>query len=488
MKRNILTQEELKQLASYEVPFEGDPSAAYACTEPYPLQPEDLLAALLKLKELPHAVWLREWFAPLTGTLEGLYRYPWQQAEPEETFGLSSLNDRFRDLFERFCERANDKEEEFTDLIFELQELLKEREKPLSRRSFTKEEKTRFLAAYSQGRLPREETEKQLLKRFCEELPDEYLTRKVRARLLINGTVFPKDEEEAESLLSALLKEKDDPDDALLYAKLWLDGPAPAYRPDREKALPYLLQAAAWGKKEARLLLGDLYRKDLNGVKEKRLPWAIYQEVYQSELRRFAQGQDDTWLAESTYRLALMETAEFHYESAFSHLLLAEYASERKLACGQEVSSECRPVNLRKKRTELSEKCFSSLLTSISLPFGSDLYWDLRLYDCSFEMHAKQLKNGTYRVTLKCLPKGSEQKAADFLVCIPEAHYCARVPEIVLKGEKGSRILTDRQERTDEELAFIFEAQDWDGFYLNGKEVFSLQGDWHYRIPKEKIG
>ena len=246
--------------------------------------------------------------------------------------------------------------------------------------------------------------------------------------------------------------------------------------------------AAAWGRKEARLLLSDLYRKGLDGVTEKRLPWTICQEVYQEDLRLFAQGQDDTWLAESAYRLALMEIAEFHYESAFSHLLLAEYAAAKKLAAGGEVSSECRPVNLRKKRIELTGKCFPAPVRRISLPFGSDLYWDLRLYDCSFLMQARWRKNGTYRVSLKCLPKGAVKKAADFLVCIPEAHYCAQVPEIVLWGEKGSRILVDGEEKKDEELTLSFETQEWDGFCQYGKEVFSLQGDWCYRIPKEKIG
>lgn len=456
-KKIILSVEQMKQIARYEITFKdilgenGYEDGQIICPEVYKFTLSDLYQALKRLKDADPTI--REfgdyWIYPIN-MMDEAFGFDQEEELPEEYKGYLGLrlsdSEYFDDMWWTLEEAWEDFDgEEHLSEALDMDELISDfdfymsnRGKPVEERTFLQYEMENYIRRFNNDEFVKQASEKQLelARKFINSLcdKDNGLALYTKGYACYGGNrLYHCDWYTSRDCMLRLFEKKDEPQYANTLGYIYYYGRCNDGVPEYEKAFHYFGIAAANGMYEGMYKLADMFYHGYGCRESKRTARNLYGMVYDDCLKRFLEG-DSTNFADAALRMgnvfAKGINEDINYISAYSYYLQADYAAKIRAAESDFFGNATVVMNTQKALEETIGKLPEGFLRE-HMDYDTP-YMFSWLAEKNYRCEISVITNagGHRELVARRIPTRSVPDCEDILITIPELSFCARTDEI----------------------------------------------------------
>ena len=480
--RTVITVDRLAEFARYEITYAelmqgAEPPDNIKCNGVYLVAPEDMLAALRKIKNegIIRKKADAEWTSHLAEELIDCLNFGECEFESDNA-PLPGLDEERCLLYEIRAELTRDCRDgidyDLDGYIERLEAIIHNRSVPLLERRYTDREKKSFILHWNCNDCDEVSNAspevQQLFVRFVEDLIKKDDTSALRAKAYgcYEGVLFEQNWTESRDCLLKLMELSYEPSryaNSLGY--IYYYGRCNGGQPQYDEAFRYFSLAAFAGVYEARYKIADMFRSGLGVQKNEYVARRILEVLYDENYDLFLKSNFWCKLADVALRLGLLCDSDDYKRGALVYLMQADFAIRRRMesfdCCGDKEVFDSIQTALSEVKKKYDFKPVKSIaqstlsyLDSKSLPkkrFG--------------ELRIKRLKNNAFSLTVSLHKKGNEPYAPKMFVTIPELEMCEMTEKLVIRAKDvGEYFYPD-------EKVVLFDGVGLNSFFFDGKTV-----------------
>ena len=500
----ILSASDLRRFARFEISYDelmqGKPDADVEAPEPYQITPEDLKEAVINFRKsgISEDQFGAEYFWPLSDKLFTAAGLGTARFGPEDGFpegrqmpdAYSVFSDAWSILVWKYIYAEDGID--LDGVITEIQIWEDNREKPLPEREYTRSQKQSFLGYWDDDRLAASAGDdvkaayRKILDSLCEEDDISALETKAYACYGYGNAAYGQNWPESQKCLLRLMELRPDPQTANTLGYMYYYGRCTNGDPEYDKAFYYFSIGAAGWYYESRYKLSDMFRHGYGTPKNPKAAAALIWELYKDQLERICDEQYGSNFADVALRAGNLwkEGIDCWPDSdrAYYYYLQAQYAiqmrmqtednyGDRKVAAGiEQAIAEILPAtrSAKQKKTVHYVELYSLLQNGLEKRHH-------------MEMKTRRISDTEAKLTFRIVPYASEAIPPKLFVTAPEAHFCGLMKKVSVNAKHLQ--IFDVPEGTD---TVLFDSIEGDCFYLYGKKVAEINGDFVFTAPRSK--
>ena len=472
-KKIILSVEQMKQIARYEITFKdimgegGYEDGQIICPEVYKFTLSDLCKALKGIKDADPTIkdFGEYWMYPISMMRDafGLNESdgkPKNFDVPDELKGYPGLTVSESSEFEYIWWHLEDAWEDFDDedhisdawdlnlLIPEVETFLENKGKPIEEWIFPDNEVEYYIRNFNDDTFVKHATEKQLelARKFinsrCDK--DDELALYTKGYACYGGNrLYHCDWYTSRDCMIRLFDKTDDPMYANTLGYIYYYGRCNDGVPEYEKAFHYFGIAAANGMYEGMYKLADMFYHGYGCKESKRTARALYGMVYDDCLRRFLE-RDDTNFADAALRMgnvfAKGINEEIDYTTAYFYYLQADYAAKLRAAESEFFGNATVVMNTQKALEETAEKLPKGYIREYMDYDTPYLFSWITGNNNKGEISILTNAGGHRELIARRVPTQSVPDCEDILITIPELSFCARTDRLSLTIDDSAEV------------------------------------------------
>lgn len=498
----VLTADALRSFSRFEITYtelmQNRMFAEIEIPETYQITPEDLKAAVenYKSKGISEEDFGSEYFWPLWDEIyngveiETALNGPDDRQEkgwiPDQYLVFSHAWDIFLEVFEYGEENTS-----LDDVITEVQIWLDNKDKPVSEREFSKEQKWDVLRYWNDKRLETADAEvkgiyRKVLDSLCAENDTAALKKKAYACYGKGNAVYGQNWPASLECLVKLMDLEPDPQIANTLGYMYYYGRCTDGVPEYDKAFYYFSIGAAGWFYESRYKLADMYKHGYGVAKNPKAVSAIIWELYEEQLKKILKGEFRSNFADVALRAGNIWKEGINCcssaDNAYYYYLQAQYAIRMRMLAEDNYGDQKVAAGIEQAIEEILPE------TSYSKPIGTihmdSLYYLLQnglRKKHHMEMKVKRISETEAKLTFRIVPYENEKYLRKIFVTIPELHFCGLVEKITVTAKK-----IDILDLCGEEDIVVFDSIAGREFFFYGKKVAEISADLIYKRPVNK--
>lgn len=493
----VLSVEALKRFARFEITYtelmHGRKFASIEIPEPYQIIPEDLKAAVENYhkKGISEEEFGDEYFWPLWDEIYNGAGIETAMDGPDEGYEKSWLPDQYTvfsnawDVFIRSFEYG-DEDVDLDEVIEEVQIWLDNRDKPLTEREFSREQKWDILRYWSDERLESADPEvkevfRKVLDSLCAANDIGALKRKAYACYGKGNAVYGQDWQASQDCLLKLMELYPDPQTANTLGYMYYYGRCTDGVPEYDKAFYYFSIGAAGWFFESRYKLADMYLHGYGVAKNPKVVWSIIWELYEEQIEKICNGSFGSNFADVALRAGnIWEYGINCYrnpDNAFFYYLQAQFAIRMRMLAEDNYGDQSVAARI--------EEAIAEILPETSYPKPVNTVHMYNLYDLlqyglekrhHMEMKVRRINETEARLTFRIVPFDNEPYRRKLFVTVPPMHFCGLLDKVTVTARKIEILnLCDGGDTVQ------FDSVRGRELYLYGRKVAEVDADFVYR-------
>ena len=498
----ILRVEDLRKFARFEIRYDelkqGRPFADIEIPESYQIVPEDLKAAVLNFHKygISEEDFGSEYFWPLWDDIyngveiETALNGPDDEGEelpvPNQYTVFSSAWEVFMQKYEYETPNVD-----LDDVVKEVQAWEDNKNKPLSERTYTREQKRLFLEYWNDDRLAAadEDTKaayRMILDSLCEEDDKDALRTKAYACYGHGNAAYGQNWPESQKCLLRLMEIDPNPQTANTLGYMYYYGRCTDGVPEYDKAFYYFSIGAAGWYYESRYKLADMFWHGYGVAKNPKAAASLIWELYDEQLKKIRKGRFQSNFADVALRAGNIYKEGIDCwpdpDSAYYYYLQAQFAirmrmlaednyGDQKVAAGiDQAIAEILPEThyQKKKKTVHFDSMYFLLQNSLEKKHR-------------VEMKVNKQSDTEARLTFRIVPFENGEMQPKIFVTVPNAHFCGLLEKVTVKAKKIKCF--ELAEGSD---TILFDSISGDFFYLYGKKVAEIEADYVFTVPADR--
>lgn len=375
--------------------------------------------------------------------------------EPE-ILGVPCARSIFSDIYESLLDRYeyDESNESLEDLLGWIDAYLRDREKPLTERALTREQKATFLNLWDMDQVEATDIPgiRELYVKTVNELAAEDDPRALYQKAYAcygNGCAgFAQDWEASRDCLLRLEEICPDAQYANTLGYIYYYGRCTNGTPEYDKAFYWFSVGAAGGIYESRYKLSDMFKKGAGCPKDTEIAENLIWELFGQNLPHFCAGESTSKFADIALRAGNIKREGLNgapdADSAFAFYLMAKLAIRMRRQAMDYIGDESVERRIDQSLADTQpESSFAEKQEKVT--FGESSLPELLRFALGggrrieMDYRWKGTDKGNLKLTFRVQDKVGEldtgaHYAPKFPVLIPEAHFCGMREKLVVRG------------------------------------------------------
>lgn len=498
----VLTKDALRSFSRFEITYtelmQDRAFAEIEIPETYRITPEDLKAAVENYhrRGISDEEFGKEYFWPLWDDvyngveIETALNGPEDRREkgwiPDQYSVFSHAWGVFLEVFEYGEENIS-----LDDVITEVQIWLDNKDKPISEREFSKEQKWDVLRYWNDKRLETADAEvkgvyRKVLDSLCAENDTGALKIKAYACYGKGNAAYGQDWNASLECLLKVMELEPDPQIANALGYMYYYGRCTDGVPEYDKAFYYFSIGAAGWYYESRYKLADMYKHGYGVAKNPKVVSAIIWELYDEQLKKIRKGDFRSNFADVALRAGNIwkEGVDCYSDAnnAFYYYLQARYAIRMRMLAEDNYGDQKVAAGIEQAIAEiLPETSFTKPVNTVHM----DILYKLLQYGLGkkhhMEMKVRRVSESECRLTFRIVPYENEKYRRKIFVTVPPLHFCGLVEKITVTAKKICTL-----DLCGEKDTVLFDSIAGREFYFYGRKVAEIDADFVYKKPANK--